>query len=324
MKNYLRFGAFGAISLFCLALLAGHAFGADSNYPARPIRFIMPWPAGGGTDISLRPLVTAASSNLGQPIVIEYHPGGAAAVGLGLLKLEKPDGYVIGQATLSGMVSQHLRKVSYDMRKDFTYIMQYADYLSGLVVAANSPWKSLREFLDYAKANPGKIRFSSSGPGAPQHIVMENLAKRLGINWVHIPFQGGPAAMAALMGGHVEAYSATMLVKPQILAGRLRLLATYEENRNPSFPDVPTITEYGYPDSCPNLMMILGPKGLSPEIVETLHQAFKKGLQDPEFIKGCAKVDHAIIYKSPQETTKSILEMDEKYGAMLRKLKLNK
>ena len=323
MKRYLRFGAMGLIPICCMFLLVGQ-LAAAPKYPGKPILFVMPWPAGGGTDISMRPLVNAASRNLGQPIVMEYHPGGSTAVGMGLLKLKKPDGYAIGQATVSGMVSQHLRKVAYDMRKDFTYIMQYADYISGMVVAANAPWKSLKEFLDYAKANPGKVRFSSSGPGGPQHLVMANLAKQLGINWIHIPFEGGPPALAALMGGHVEAYSTTMLSKPHILSGRLRLLATYGEKRNPAFPDVPTVTECGYQDSYSNSMMIVGPKGLSAEIVEILHQAFKKGLEDPEFIKGCGLVDHAILYKNPQETAKFVQKLDTEVGEMIRDLKLRK
>jgi tripartite-type tricarboxylate transporter receptor subunit TctC len=323
MKRHLRLGVMGLIAI-CGAILLVGQLSAAPKYPEKPILFIMPWPAGGGTDISMRPLVNAASRNLGQPIVMEYHPGGSTAVGMGVLKLKKPDGYTIGEATVSGMVSQHLRKVTYDMTKDFTYIMQYADYISGLVVAANAPWKTLKEFLDYAKANPGKVRYSVSGPGSPQRLVMANLAKQLGINLITIPFEGGPQALAALMGGHVEALTTTMLAKPHILSGRLRLLATYGEKRNPTFPDIPTVTESGYHDSYSNSMMILGPKGLSPEIVETLHQAFKKGLDDPDFIKGCAQVDHAIVYKSPQETAKFVQTMNTEVADTLRDLKLSK
>jgi tripartite-type tricarboxylate transporter receptor subunit TctC len=322
MKRFSVFIALTLMGFFCLTGIGLAQTGA--KYPQKPILFIMPWPAGGGTDISMRPLVNAASRHLGQPIVMEYHAGGSTAVGMGILKLKKPDGYTIGEATVSGMVSQHLRKVTYDMGKDYTYIMQYADYISGLVVAANAPWKSLKEFLDYANANPGKVRYSVSGPGSPQRLVMANLAKQLGINWITIPFEGGPQALAALMGGHVEACTTTMLAKPHILSGRLRLLTTYGEKRNPAFPDVPTITESGYRDSYSNSMMILGPKGLSPETVEILHQAFKKGLEDPEFIKACGQVDHAVVYKNPQETAKFIQTLDTEVGEMLRELKMRK
>ena len=119
---------------------------AWAQYPNKPINFIMPWPAGGGTDISLRPLVTAASRILGQPINMEYHPGGSTAVGMGILKGKKADGYTIGMSSVSSLINQHTRKVSYDMLKDFTPIMQYAEYTYGLVVLPDSPWKNLKNF----------------------------------------------------------------------------------------------------------------------------------------------------------------------------------
>ncbi len=295
-----------------------------AKYPDKPISFIMPWPAGGGTDISLRPLVKAASQIVGQPIVMEYHPGGSTAVGMGLLKVKKPDGYAIGMCSISSLINQLTRKVPYDLLKDFTPIMQYAEYTFGLVVMADSPWKTLKEFVDYAKANPGKIRYSSTGPGDPQSLVMSSLAKQNQIKWTHIPFEGGPPALTALMGGHVEAYSSTMHCKPHILAGRIRLLATYGEKRLPSFPFVPTLRELGFPIVAPSFMIILGPKGISPEMVETVHQAFKKGMEDPDFINACGMVDHVVLYQNPKDTAKLLHQLYEELGGIVRELKLRK
>jgi tripartite-type tricarboxylate transporter receptor subunit TctC len=295
-----------------------------AQYPDKPITFIMPWPAGGGTDISLRPLTIAASKNLGQPIVMEYHPGGSSAVGLGILKSKRPDGYTIGMSTASALVSQHMRKVPYNFMKDFTIIMQYADYISGFVVRADSPWETFKEFIEYAKANPGKLRFSSAGPGGPQHLAFANVAAKEKANIIHIPFEGGPPALAALLGGHVEGYTTTMQCKPHLTAGRLRLLATYGEQRNPAFPNVPTLTELGYEDIYSNSLVIIGPKNLSPGIVETLHQAFKKGLSDPEFVKSCSIVDHVIIYRNPQDATRHYQKLYDEYGKLVRDLKLQK
>ncbi len=295
-----------------------------AKYPDKPINFIMPWPAGGGTDISCRPLVSAASRILGQPVAMEYHPGGSTAVGMGILKVKKPDGYTIGMTSVSSLLNQHTRKVPYDLLKDFTPIMQYAEYTYGLVVMGDSPWKTLKEFLDYAKANPGKIRYSSTGPGDPQSLVMTSLGKRLQIQWTHIPFEGGPPALAALLGGHVEAYSTTMHVKPHVLAGKIRLLSTYGEKRIASFSNVPTLQELGYPIVAPSFMVLLGPKGLSAEVVEAVHQAFRKAMEDPEFIKGCDAVDHVAIYKNPQDTAKFLVYMNEEIIGLVRELKPQK
>ncbi len=313
-----------AVILFPLVVLFGASPTLWAKYPDKPITFLMPWPAGGGTDISGRPLINAASRILGQPMVIEYHPGGSTAVAMGMLKVRKPDGYTIAQTTMSGTISQNMRKVPYDLLKDFTPIMQYAEYTEGLVVKADSPWKTFKEFSDYAKENPGKIRYSSTGPGSPPSLVMASIGKQLQIKWTLIPFEGGPPALTALLGGHVEAYTTTMHCKPHILAGRLSLLVAYGEKRIPDFPNVPTLQELALPRVAPNFMIILGPRGLPAEIVDALHQAFKKAMEDLEFIKGCAAVDHAIVYRDPQETEKLLKFYDEKIGVLIRELKLRK
>lgn len=154
-----------------------------------------------------------------------------------LLKNEKPDGYTIGILPSGAVLSQHMRKVPYDSAKDFTPIMQYAVYLYGLVVKSDSPWKTFKDFIDYCKANPGKIRYSTAGPGTPQHLVMERLALKEKIKWTHVPFEGGPQAITALLGGHVEASSQTTEWKKHVEAGTLRLLAVYGEKRMVDFPD---------------------------------------------------------------------------------------
>jgi tripartite-type tricarboxylate transporter receptor subunit TctC len=189
--------------------------------------------------------------------------------------------------------------------------MQYADAAFGIVVLATSPWKTLKEFLDYAKANPKKIRHSSAGPGTPNALAMASLAKQFQIEWTHIPFEGAASALAALLGGHVEAYSTTMHCKPHITAGRLRILTALGEQRIPSFPAVPTLQELGIPITASNFNALIGPRGLPPEILETIHQAFKKAMQDPAFIKVTDTIDMNRIYRSPQETGKYFLKLNE-------------
>ena len=297
---------------------------AQEQYPSKPINFIIGYPAGGSTDVCARPLVSAASKILGQPIVVVNKPGGASAVAVATLKTEKPDGYTIGILPSGAVLSQHMRKVPYDSAVDFTPITQYAVYLYGLVVQTESPWKTFKEFIDYAKANPGKIRYSTAGPGTPQHLVMERLALKEKIKWTHIPFEGGPPAIAALMGGHVEASSQTTEWKKQVEAGRLRLLAVYGEKRMRDFPNVPTLLELGYDIVAPSLICVVGPKGLSPQIVETLHASFKKAMEDPDFIKVSHQLDQPALYRGPQELAKHLVEMNEEMGALIRSLGLRK
>lgn len=297
---------------------------AQEKYPTKPINFIIGYPAGGSTDVCARPLVAAASKILGQPIVVVNKPGAASAVAVALLKNEKPDGYTIGILPSGAVLSQHMRKVPYDSAKDFTPIMQYAVYLYGLVVKSDSPWKTFKDFIEYAKANPGKIRYSTAGPGTPQHLVMERLAMKEKIKWTHVPFEGGPQAITALLGGHVEASSQTTEWKKHVEAGTLRLLAVYGEKRMVDFPDTPTLLELGYDIVAPSLISIVGPKGLSPQIVETLHQAFKKAMEDPDFIKISRQLDQPALYRGPAELAKHLVEMNESVGALIRSLGLRK
>jgi tripartite-type tricarboxylate transporter receptor subunit TctC len=255
-------------------------FCADDNaswasYPEKPITLIVPFAPGGTTDMCIRPLSAAAKQIMGKPIALEYHAGGSGAVGMGILKNKKADGYTLGMTTQSCLIGQNMTKVPYDLLKDFNPIMQYADAAFGIVVLATSPWKTLKEFLDYAKANPKKIRHSSAGPGTPNALAMASLAKQFQIEWTHIPFEGAASALAALLGGHVEAYSTTMHCKPHITAGRLRILTALGEQRIPSFPAVPTLQELGIPITASNFNALIGPRGLPAEILETIHQAFK-------------------------------------------------
>jgi len=309
--------------LFFINTLAGIAL-AQEKYPDKPINFIIGYPAGGSTDACARPLVAAAGKILGQPVIVVNKPGGASAVAMASLKNEKPDGYTIGILPSGAVLSQHMRKVPYDSARDFTPVMQYAVYLYGLVVQTNSPWKTFQEFIEFAKANPGKIRYSTAGPGTPQHLVMERLALKEKIKWTHIPFEGGPPAISNLLGGHVEASSQTTEWKKHVEAGTLRLLAVYGEKRMSAFPNAPTLLELGYDITAPSLICIVGPKGLSPQIVETLHGAFKKAMEDLDFIKIGQQMDQPVFYRGPQDLAKHLVQMNEEMGGLIGSLGLRK
>jgi tripartite-type tricarboxylate transporter receptor subunit TctC len=328
MRQWLamKIGVAGAVCfLITIFMLAMPSLApAQDKYPSKPINFVIGYPAGGTTDICARALVTAASKILGQPVVVVNKPGGGSALAVALLKNEKPDGYTIGVLASGAVLSQHMRKLPYDSARDFTPIMQYGVYLYGLVVRTDSPWKTYKEFIDYAKANPGKIRYASAGVGTPQHLVMEQLALAEKVKWTHVPFEGGTQLSTALLGGHVEAISQTTEWKKHVQAGRLRLLAAYGEERLESFPDVPTLLELGYKITAPSLISIIAPKGLSPQVVDTLHVAFKKSIDDPDFIKMGNQLDQPRLYRGPQDLAKHLVQMNDEIETLVRNLGLRK
>lgn len=296
----------------------------QEKYPTKPITYIVGYPPGGASEVTSRALSDAASKTLGQPVVIVTKPGGASALALTGLKSEKPDGYTIGLLPTGGVTAQHLRNVSYDCTKDFTFIMQYAYTPSGLVVQAESPWKTLKEFVDYAKANPGKIRYSTAGPGSPSHLAMEQFTRKAGIKCIHIPFEGTAPSIAALLGGHVEACADSVFWKPHVLSGKLRLLAAFEEKRIGFAPDVPTVIEAGYDITPVSLLGVVGPKGLPPHIVGILHDAYKKAMQDPDFVKVMNQMDMVFSYRDPQDFEEYILKLNEQLVPLFREIGIEK
>jgi len=318
---FFRLGIFGFI--LCLAAGSGISL-AQEKYPAKPINFLIGFPPGGIADIGVRPLLTAAGKTLGQPFVVMHKPGGASAIAASILKNEKPDGYTLGILSTGAVLSQHLRKLPYDSARDFTPIMQYGVYEYGLVVRPDSPWNTFQEFIDYAKKNAGRIRYSTGGLGMSAHLTMERLAMQEKIKWVHIPFEGAVQAVPALMGGHVESCAETTVWKKHVESGRLRLLAVFSEKRMVDFPNVPTLLDLGYKIIAPSLGCIVGPKGIPPQIVATLHEALKRAMDDPDFLKVARQVDQPPLYRGPQELQNHLLEMNEEVESLVRNLGLRK
>jgi tripartite-type tricarboxylate transporter receptor subunit TctC len=292
-----------------------------AQYPDKQINLIVPFPPGGSVDTVARPLAIAAGRLLGQPIVVENHGGGAGAVGMGALKTKKPDGYWLGVAGAGTLLSSLTRKVNYDFLQDFTPILEYGEITYGLVIPADSPWKDFKDFVEYAKANPGKIRVANAGQMSPNHLVVASMANKLKINITHIPFQGSAPALTALLGKHVEAYSTTMVAKGHIRAGRLRLLVTFGEKRNPSFPDVPTLLELGVPVTAFSFASIIAPRGISTQTVEILDKAFRKAMDDPDFNKVLEMMDYLKVYRNHQETAKYFPQLRDDLDVILSELK---
>ena len=295
-----------------------------AEFPAKPVTVIVPWTAGGSTDVCIRVLAEASAKHLGQPIVIDNKPGGGGALGPATMAATaRPDGYTLSQIPLGVLRLPHIMKATWDPLKDFTYIIQIAGYTYGIVVKKDAPWKNLKELIAFAKANPGKVLYSTAGVGTMQHVVMEKLARQAGIKWVHVPSKGGAEVITAVLGGHVMVGADPATWAAQVDSGDLRLLCTWTSKRTEKWPNVPTLKELGYNIVAYSPFGIAGPKGMDPKVVKILHDAFKKGMDDPAFKKILTKYYFEPLYLNSSDYRKYIDELyiEERENAKILGLK---
>ncbi|OGI61194.1 MAG: hypothetical protein A2W18_07360 [Candidatus Muproteobacteria bacterium RBG_16_60_9] len=275
----------------CL-LAAGAVSVGAADFPTKPVTLIVPWPPGGSTDVAMRAIAESASKHLGQTIIVDNKPGGSGTVGVAAMAATaKPDGYTVAQIPITVFRLPHITKMSFDPVKDFTYVAHLSGYTFGVVVKKDAPWKTFRDLLNDAKANPGKITYASPGAGTSLHIGMEQIAVREGIKWTHVPFKGGAETSAAVLGGHVSATADSTGWGPLVNSGDLRLLVTWGKQRTKNWPDVPTLKEVGIDMVADSPFGIAGPKGMDPKAVQVLHDAFKKAIEDPAVLATLSKFD---------------------------------
>ena len=285
----------------CTFLIVLPAFA--QSFPAKPITLICPWPPGGSTDQHLRAFAQIAAKYVGQNIVVENKPGAGGMLGPGnMARVSQPDGYTISQLPVGAFRIPHMQKVDWDPLKDFTYIIGITGYTFGIVVKADSQWKTLKDVLDYAKANPGKFSFSSTGNGTSPHLLIEELQAKTGVQMLHVPFKGNADSTQALMGGHVMAQSDATGWGRHVDAGTFRLLVTFGEKRTKW--NAPTARELGIDIVSYSPYGFVAPKGLDPKIQKFLHDAFRKALDDPEHMKVLAQLDQVYWYKSSEDYAK--------------------
>ena len=273
-------------------------------YPSRPIRYICPWPAGGSTDGVIRVLAESAGKILGTSIIVDNKPGAGGTLGAIELVNAKPDGYTVAQLPHGVFRLPHMQKVQFDVLKDFTWIACLTGYTFGLVVPAASPIKSIKDLVEFAKANPEKFSYGSTGNGTSPHLAVEEFAQRAGIKLTHVPFKGNADNMQAILGGHIMAASDATGWAPHVESGKLRLLATYGSKRTKRWANVPTLDELGYQTVSDSPFGVCGPKGMDPAVTTKLHDAFKKTLDDPAVIASFDKYDQSVIYMNTEAYTK--------------------
>jgi tripartite-type tricarboxylate transporter receptor subunit TctC len=296
----------------------------QSDYPTKPINLLISFAPGGVMDISTRAIAAKAEKFLGQPFVISNNGGGGGSVAAGIIAKQKPDGYNLLSCTTTTLIRiPQYRTVPYS-HHDFVPIMQHASTESGVAVRADSPFNTLKDLVEFAKKNPGKVTYSTLGVGSPMHLSMEYIAKQEGITWTHVPYTGSMPSVMALLGGHVTATSASTEWKPFVLEGRLRLLATHGEKRMKIFPNVPTLKELGYDFYNDTTFVVVAPKGTPMPIVKKLEDAFHKAFADQEYLDTLAKIDHVPAFRNSEETTKFLEVAYVVNGKWIAELKIPK
>ena len=282
-----------AVSAGALAFGSFAAQAQTGPWPNRPVKFVVPFPAGGATDVFTRALAQRLSAELGQPFVIENKPGAATAIASEQVARATPDGYTIMMGASSALVNNRFlyKKLSYD--PDGFELVSLACVLP-LVLVANPtvPADNIQGLVQYARANPGKISYASYGTGTISHLASASLAIRSGTSMAHVPYKGSSEALPALVGGHVMLYTDTILTAlPLIKSGKIKPLGVTTALRSNLLPNVPTIAEQGFPgyEMVPWLGVI-APKGTPKEVVERLRTAMSKVMNTPEFIKEMADV----------------------------------
>lgn len=284
---------------------------AAADYPEKTVTMICGFPAGGGLDVTARAITEATKKYLSKPIVVVNRAGGAGSIGVAEVVAAKPDGYTIGIAAVASLaVVPHQSKLPYGPPSDYSPILNLVNIPICLSVKADSPWKNAQELIAFARANPGKLRVGlAGGLGTLFHLNVEQLKALAKIDLTTVPFAGAAESVPALLGGHVDADCHTVSeILPHVKAGKARVLGVFEEQRNPLFPDAPAFKELGYDITLAAYYLVFAPKSLPPPVFNTLHDAFKKGMEEPVFTGVIREKGYEVQYLGPQDITARLMK----------------
>jgi len=306
-------------------LLAMFSPVAAAGYPRRPVTLIVPFPPGGATDIVGRGIAEAVRKHLPQPVAVVNRAGGAGTVGVSEVVLARPDGYTIGLGAVAILTVQpYLSALPYKNPGDITPILKLVNLPIVLFVRSDAPWKTASELLEYARANPGKLRVGVPGIGTILHLNLEQLKLLAQVDMVVVPFEG-PRQVAALLGGHVDlALAHPAAIMGYVEAGRIRVIGVFQPQRNSRFPQAQTFKELGYDITRGVYYFLFAPKNTPRTIIVVLHDAFKKALAEPTFVDLARKADFEIDYQPPGALTRELWASFEEYGRLVEYLGLKK
>lgn len=308
-----------------LAAWGGSATALEAQtWPSRPVKLMIAFPPGGPTDITMRVLAENVAQLTGQPVVVENKPGSGGAMPAMLLQTAPPDGYTLAQAPLGVYRLPYTQKLSWDPMQDLSYIAGVSGYALGVVVAADSPFGTWGELMDWARNNPGRLSYGSTGVLTSPHLTMEDIAIRLKLQFNHVPYRGSAELVQAVLSGQVMAAADSSGFIPQVEAGRLRLLCTWGKRRMPRFPNVPTLTELGLPIVQDSPYGVVGPGGLDARLVERIHEVFKRAMEMPNHIEALARFDQQLAYLRPDDYKRFAVETMASERAIIEKLGLSR
>lgn len=295
---------------------------AAGGFPNRPIALWVPWPAGGGTDLTMRVLAELAGQHLGQKMIIDNRAGAGGTLVMPILYQAAPDGYTIGQVPQPVFRMVHTQKVLWDPVRDLTPIIQLTGVTFGVVVAAASPFHTLDDLFEYARANPGRLSISTNGAGTTPHIVMDDLFGRRQLNYIHVPYKGTAEQMLNVASGQVMAGVNSTGFAPFVDSGQLRLLATFGDKRTMRWPQVPTLRELGHGVVATSPYGLAGPRGMNPAVVQILHDALKQALYEPQHLAELARYDQQVNYLGPEAYGRAMREACAAERAVVERLGL--
>jgi tripartite-type tricarboxylate transporter receptor subunit TctC len=278
------------------------------TFPDKPLKIVVGFPPGGGSDLMARMVAERLSPLIGQPVIVENKPGAGSTIAASFVAKSKPDGYTIlfGQAANLGIAPAMMSTLNYDPIKDFAPITRLAAAPLLVVGPTTLGAANMKEVITLAKANPNKLSFGSPGSGTLGHLAGEMFVSQAKIKAVHVPYKGQSAAITDIIGNRVELYFSTIaVISPHVESGRIKAFAITSKERSPSFPDVPTVAESGLPGyEAENWYALLAPAGTPPAIVDRLNRELKKILKSPDFVKEIAKEGGRTVGDSPEEFAK--------------------
>jgi tripartite-type tricarboxylate transporter receptor subunit TctC len=289
------------------AFAAGNS-SAGVKFPTRPITLIVPWPAAGATDFSMRILAEHAGKILGQNVIVQNKPGASGTLGMNSLQNAAPDGYTLSQLPQTIYRTPYIQKVSWDPIRDVTHIIQVSGNTFGVLVPTDSPFKTLDDLFAFAAKNPGQLSIATNGIGTTAHIVMDELFGRKNMQYTHVPYKGTAELLFALSAGQIMVGVNSTGFAPSLETGKLRLLATFAEGRSKKWPEVPTLKELGYGIVAMSPYGIGGPANMPSEIVTVLHDAFKAAMFNPHHTTELARYDQELNYLGTEAYSRAAKE----------------
>jgi tripartite-type tricarboxylate transporter receptor subunit TctC len=312
------------VTLLIAAIVSAVAVAGNSaNYPSRPVRVIVPFSPGGGSDILARLLGPGLSDRLGQPVVVDNRPAGSGIVGGDIVAKSTPDGYTLLLVQAAHAVTAQLHsKLPYDPIRDFAAITQVISSPAGMFLHPAVPAKTVKEFIAYAKVNPGKLNFGSSGPGSTPHLNAELFSSMAGIRMIHVPYKGAGPVITALLSNEVQfAFTNLVSSRPHWQAGRLRLVAHSGAKRLEAMPEVPTIAESGVPGFVTDVWWgYMAPATTPRPIIDRLHKEITAVATLPDVRQTVASQGWEVVGNTPEEFARVIESDADKWGEIGKRL----